>query len=224
MYKKLICMLIINFLLLALFNPIFAQDKKSYTYEIESKILWKILPNNGTPEYIPPDFSISINRQTGILAILKLFNLTQNSQTMSNSEVESVLSKYTDNKQISTWARKPLAYAIKNHITSGTQPNKISPNDSFDGKMFSAICLNIMGYKLNSKEYPIAAAILSEKGGLSLRQAVYFNNRNLIMDDLIGMLFGTLKSSYSDGKSVIQKLIDEGSVNLDTAKKYELIK
>lgn len=224
MLKKLICVLLSNLLLLALFNPVLAQDEKSYTYENEAKILWEVLPNSGTPEYSPPDFSVSINRERGILAILKLFNLTQNAQTMSNSEVESILSKYKDNKLVSTWSRKPIAYAIKNNLISGTKPNKISPNEPFDGKMFSAICLGIMGYKLNSKEYPVAAAILSEKGGLTVRQAVYFNNRNLIMDDLMGMLFGTLKATCSDGKSVIQKLVDEGAVNPDTAKKYELIK
>ncbi len=218
--------LIIFIHMISIINISFAQEKNSFKNREIDRQLWEVRQYSGIPEYYPPDdtdLGISINREVGIVMVLRLSAYDNKASKISDEETNNILSKYSDANKISPWARKTIAYAVKNKFVFGVSENKIGLKESFTGKMFCTIALRSIGYNLDIRDYKNACTILAEKGGLLRSEADNLNDKELIKDDIIGLLYELLKAERADKKTVIQKLIEDGIANNRKAKEYNLI-
>ena len=189
--------------------PAFAAD--TLVYKSEAQVLHNLGIYNGISTTIfNPDLSTILDRQTGVVLLLRLFGLEEKALSMTNSEVTLALQGYTDVSKIGIWAIKQMAYAVKNGLVQGITTTTVGPKNYLTGKMYCTLILRQLGYTPNYNEAP---AQLSDAGGLTVLQAIKFMDKILIKDDFVGISYGTLNAFYSNGTKVIQRLVDLGFVS-----------
>lgn len=189
----------------------FAQDFKntSQATTLNSLGLYKGV----STERFDPDLGTSLNRETGVVMLLRLFSLEKNALGLTDAEAKEVLAKFKDANEISSWAKKSVAYSIKNGLIKGTSESTISPKLPLLGKAYCTLILRQLGYSPN---YDNAVTEFSQKGGIN-QDSVQLLNKELIKDDLVGISYGSLfvKGNNSE-KNVLQELIDKGVVNKES--------
>jgi hypothetical protein len=97
---------------LTVITPVTAADSFSYTEEakmLNSLGLYSGISNTN----FNPDLGTALNRETGIVMLLRLIGLENDALKMTDAEADTALSKFKDTKNISSWAKKQLAYAVK---------------------------------------------------------------------------------------------------------------
>jgi len=211
--KKILSGLLVGATVLTSIVPAFAAT--SYSYETQAKALYDLGLFKGvsTSEY-NPDLGAVMDRETGVVMMLRLVGKIDEANALSDSDANTALAKYTDVSKIEDWAKKPIAYAIKNGLVIGTSDTTVSPDEQFIGKMFAAIILRNVGYEVTAANYDASTSTMVEKGGLTAAEAIKFNDKNLIRDDMVGMSYGSLKLQYAaTAKNIIETLVAEGKVN-----------
>lgn len=189
--------------------PAFAAA--SYSYEAEAQVLNDLGLYNGISETtFNPDLGTALNRETGVVMLLRLFGLEADAKAMTSAEVTAALAKFTDAATISDWAKASVAYAVENALVLGLPDGTFAPKANLVGKAYCTLILRQLGYTPN---YDTAAAELADVGGLTTTQAVVFSGKALIKDDLVGISFGTLSAKDSDGATVIANLVAGGAVD-----------
>ncbi len=165
-----------------------------------------------------PDLGASLNRETGVVILLRLLGLQDDALAMTDAEADTILLKFTDAARISSWAKKSVAYAVQNGLVFGFPDGTFAPQANLVGEAYCSLILRQLGYTPN---YDTAAAELANAGGLTSAQAMRFSNKALIKDDLVGISYGVLSAKDTRGESVLVKLVankvvDAGAV-ADTA-------
>lgn len=224
-HKSLIS-IIIGVLISSNISACFAQETDYYKAKETYGKLWYTIELSGIPEYYEPDneeLSQMFDRRVGILFVLKVMGYEEDFNSMNKEEVKLILSKFKDENEIPDWARKAIAFGVKNKIIHGISIDRIGIKESFTGKMFSAIALNALGYKINYEEYKRGCSILAEKGGLSVDQALELNEKKLNRAEAIEMAYALLKAEGSDNKILIERLIEERKADKENAKEFGLI-
>lgn len=223
--KKVLSVLIVMAMLLTSFVPAFAASQ--FTYEAQARTLYDLGLFKGVstdPDVFDPALGLDMDRQSGVVMMLRLVGKIDTANSIDQAEAEEILSKYTDADEIEDWAVKAMAYAIKNGLVIGTSETELSPLEQFLGKMFAGLILRNIGYEVTAENYDTACAMLVEKGGLTVDQALKFNDKELIRDDLVGMSYGSLKAKYADtGKTIIETLVEDGKVDREKAEDAGLI-
>lgn len=224
--KKFMSAFLVGTMLMSTMVPTFAATT-NYTYETQAKSLYDLGLFKGVstdPSVFNPDLGSEMDRQSGIVMMLRLIGKEADANAMTDSDVNAALAKFTDASKLADWAKKSVAYAIKNGLVKGSSDTTIAPTDKFLGKMFAALVLRNVGYEVTATNYEAAASTMAEKGGLTAAEAMKFADKNLIRDDLVGMSFGSLKMAYaSTSKSVIQTLVDSGKVDMAKASSLGLV-
>jgi hypothetical protein len=222
--KKIFSGLLVGAVVLTSMVPAFAAT--SYNYETQAKALYDLGLFKGvsTSEY-NPDLGAAMDRETGVVMMLRLVGKIDEANALSDSDTTTALAKYTDADKIQDWAKKPIAYAIKNGLVIGTSDTSVSPDEQFIGKMFAAIILRNVGYDVTVANYDVSTSTMVEKGGLTAAEAIKFNDKDLIRDDMVGMSYGSLKLQYAaTAKNIIETLVADGKVNKALAIQLGLIK
>lgn len=165
-----------------------------------------------------PDLGASLNRETGVVMLLRLLGLQDNALAMTDAEADTILLRFTDAARISSWAKKSVAYAVQNGLVFGFPDGTFAPQANLVGEAYCSLILRQLGYTPN---YDTAAAELANAGGLTSAQAMRFSNKALIKDDLVGISYRVLSAKDTRGESVLVKLVankvvDAGAV-ADTA-------
>ena len=191
--------------------PAFAANAFTYTAEA-NKLHQMGLMEGVSDTTFDPALHLSLDRQTGIVMLMRLIGKADEAAAMTDAEANEAIAKFTDKNDIAEWAKKAVAYAVKNGLVAGMSADTVAPRYNLSGKMYATLILRNLGYTVNANDYNHAAALLAEKGGLTATEAIKFNNKDLIRDDLVGIAFGSLKAVDSEGKKVIEKLIAEGVV------------
>lgn len=207
-------------------NACFAQETDYYKAKETYRKLWYTIELGGIPEYYEPDdeeLSQMFDRRVGILFVFKVMGYEEDFNCMDKEEVKLILSKFKDENEIPDWARHAIAFGVKNKIICGMSADRIGIKESFTGKMFSAIALNALGYKINSEEYKRGCSILAEKGGLSIDQALELNEKKLNRAEAIEMAYALLKAKGTDNKILIERLIEERKADKEKANEFGLI-
>ncbi|HEX3028442.1 MAG TPA: hypothetical protein VHT34_03870, partial [Clostridia bacterium] len=175
----------------------------------------------GTVEYMPSPLDNKISREAAVATIFTFLNVKKN--VLPKSEVDKILKQYKDSNEVTYALREVFAFAIKEKILNGTSSKQLLPKQQCDGRTFCTIVLRALGYNISGSDSDVAAAILAEKGGLSIREAVRLNYKKLIRDDVIGIEYAMFNAKRSDGKTVIEKLKEERVINVKKAEEYGLI-
>lgn len=223
--KKILSVLLVTAIMLTAMVPAFAAT--DYAYEAQAKALYDLSLLKGVatePGVYNPDLGAAMDRQTGVVMMLRLIGKIDEANALSDSETNTVLSKFTDTNKIADWAKKPFAFAVKNGLVVGTTETTVGPSEQFVGKMFAAIILRNVGYAITIGNYEGATSLMVEKGGLTAAEAVKFNDKSLTRDDMAGMSYGALKLQYSaTTKTIIETLADNGKVSKTLAVSMGLI-
>jgi hypothetical protein len=198
---------------------------QEFTYENQAAMLNALgLFEGVSTESFEPYLQGAVNRETAIALLVKIFGDKENALSMTDSEADASLQKYSDKNDISHWAIKYIAYAVKAGMIQGDTPTTISPKKPIDGKSYSTMILRNLGYSIDGLGWSVALNILSEKGGLTTEESLNFNKPSLIRDDIVGISFGSLNAVSPSGETLLSILIDKGVVKLEKAMKFGLNK
>lgn len=210
--EKLISLIAVFTLLATVTVPVLAVADATYTYGANAQKLNDLGLYNGISDTeFNPDLGTALNRETGVVMLLRLLGLEGDAQEMSDEDVAEALAKFSDADEVSAYARKAVAYAVENGILNGRPDGSIDGAAPLGAKDYAKMLLNGLGYSF--VDYNNAPAELSEKGGLTLEQAGMFADKELIKDDLVGISFGALNTELPAGGRLISKLVNEGVVD-----------
>lgn len=216
-FKKIITISLVTALIIL---PITSYADNSFSNAAEAKVLNDLGLYKGTsPTEFKPDLGGSLDRQTGVVMLLRLFGQETAALQLSDAETETALAGFKDAGTIPSWAKKYVAYAVQNQLAKGLPDGTFAPKAPLNGKAYSTLILRQLGYS-DDFNYNDAATFLSSKGGLTAAQSAAVNsNAPLIRNDLIGMSFGALQAKPKNTDStVLQALIASGIISKDTAK------
>lgn len=191
-------------------TPGFAAKSSVFSYTGEAQKLKDLgLYNGVSTDTFNPDLGTALDRQTGVVMLLRIFGLE--ADALALTDADTILAKFTDASTIADWAKKQVAYAVKNGLVKGTTDTSFAPSASLEGKAYCTLILRQLGF--TDAAYDIAPVTLAEKGGLTADEATRFTTKELIKDDLVGISFGTLKATDKDGKKVIDTLIADKKID-----------
>lgn len=202
-----------------------AAAASAYRYEDEAWHLYRLgLFAGRSEDKFDPDLGAMLDRQTGVTLFLNFFGKTSEVNKLSSSEIERILSRYTDNGDILPWARKYMAYAVKTGMIVGTSSYTLSPEQPLNGLASAAMILRQLGFSVVEKDYFDSVRIFCNRTGLGQSSIDYFNRPRLIKDDAIGMLYAALFADCASGNSLICDFISSGIVSAETALTLKLVK
>lgn len=218
--KKLLAVLIVMTMIFGLTVPAFAAS--SNVYEDEAKTLYGLGLFKGvsTTEYVP-NLEARLERQEGAILVLRLFGLEDEANKLTEAEAKAVLeNKFSDADAVGAWAVKGVAYAVQRGIIDGRPDGKFAPKDPLLGKEYSKMILAELGQPY---DFQTASADLAAISNLSAAEAIKFNDKILIRDDVVGISFATLSATYSNGKTVLQVLSEGNKAIKDKALELGLL-
>ena len=197
--------------------PAFAA---AFSYEQEAEQLYKVGLYLGISETeFVPDLGTDLDRQTGVVMLLRMFGQEEEAKLLSDEEANSLLAKFSDAGTIADWAKRQVAYAVNKGVVKGYEDGTFRPSVGLNGKAYASLLLQQLGYD-GDFDYHQAAIKLSQVGGLSASQAATFNtDAQLNKDALVGMSYGALQAKFkADGKKLIKALIESEVVSEEAVK------
>lgn len=194
---------------------------KTFVYENEASALYRLGLYKGISEsYFEPDLGTALDRQTGVVMLLRMFGQEEEAKNYSYERADSILSKFKDSKSIASWSKRQVAYAVeKGYVKGYAEDATFRPANPLNGKAYCSLILQQLGYD-GDFQYDRAAYKLYEVGGLTSVQANTFNSdAGLIKDYLVGISYGALQARYkSNGEELIKMLVKNGNVTRQMAK------
>ncbi|AEV70630.1 Ig-like domain-containing protein [Acetivibrio clariflavus] len=199
--------------------PAFAA---SLSYEKEAEQLYQVGLYKGIstdPNNPNLDLESLLDRQTGVVMLLRLFGQEEEAELLSYEQADALLAKFTDAGTIADWAKRQVAYAVEKGVVKGYEDSTFRPTAGLNGKAYASLLLQQLGYD-GEFDYHQAAIKLSQVGGLTASQATVFNSdAQLNKDALVGMSYGALQAKFkADGKKLIKFLIESGVVEEEKVK------
>ena len=175
-----------------------------------------------------------LNRIQGLTFAIRAAGKELEAISMSNSEVESILSNVIDRSSIPNWAggyaQKYVAYAVKHRYTLGTDVSilpkvKFGPMDPLSGNAFLVFLMKSgMGYgnvtTINVADKAVEACVVT-----SSQADKYGGNSGISRGDAAGILYNAVMNGVTaNGKTLLQSLIDSGVVSRQDALKAGFIR
>lgn len=204
--KKIISMVVLFALLL---NSGIAYSAEGFNYRAEAQKLNDLGLYNGisTTAY-NPDLSALLDRETGVLMLLRTFGLESEAEAITDAD--RTLAKFSDASKISGWAKKAVAYAVKKGLVQGYPDGTFGPRAAMKAEAYCTLILRQLGY---TPDYDNAPLELADKGILSPEEAAKFVDKDLIKDDLVGLSFSILSAADKSGMKLIELLIEKKVVD-----------
>lgn len=199
--------------------PAFAE---TFNYQAEAEKLYAVGLYKGIstdPNNPDLDLQTLLDRQTGVVMLLRLFGQEEEAKLLSDEQANSLLAKFTDAGEIADWAKRQVAYAVEKGFVKGYEDSTFRPTAGLNGKAYASLLLQQLGYD-GEFDYHQAAIKLSQVGGLTASQATTFNSdAQLNKDALVGISYGALQAKFkADGKKVIKALIESKYVDEEKVK------
>ena len=203
--KKLLAILIsITLMAGIMIVPVSAAQSFAYEHEAEALYELGLFKGVSNTEY-RPNLEANLERQEGAVLVLRLFNLEEDANKISEKEAKAILNeKFEDADEIGNWAVKAIAYAVQKGIINGRPDGNFAPKDRLLGKEFAKMILEQLGQQY---DFHTSCADLAAVSNLSAIEAIKFNEKYLIRDDVVGISFASLGGVYaSSGKTVLAVL------------------
>jgi len=166
-----------------------------------------------------PDLESQLNRETGIVMLIRLMGMEADAQAMTDEETAAALSKFSDASSLSSWAKKAVAFAIQQDLVSGMPGGTLGPKSSLTGNQYSTLILKSLGYATSN--YEMATNELLQLQSLQNKHNEAFEltgSSALTKALLVNMSFDSLQLSPKDDlKSLIEILVSNGVVSRDAA-------
>lgn len=200
--------------------PAFAA---TLSYEKEAEQLNKVglyMGIDPTPGVFNPDLATLLDRQTGVVMLLRMFGQEDEAKLLTDEQANSMLAKFTDAGTVADWAKKQVAYAVDKGVVKGyAEDSTFRPSAGLNGKAYSSLMLQQLGYD-GDFDYNQAATKLAQVGGLNASQAALFNSdAQLNKDALVGISYGALQAkTKADGKKLVKVLLENGTIKEEDLK------
>ena len=206
-------------------TPVQTQAEGFYSYEPEAFLLYQLGLFTGTSSYsFKPGLGTDLDRQTGITLLLNFFGRKNEVQSLSDYEINQILSAYADRADVLSWARPYVAYAVKSGIVIGTSPVTLSPQQPINGLAYATMILRQLGYTIDNGKYGSSLGILYDIGGLNYSEIARFNKTSLLKNDAAGIAYSALYARCPDEITLIEKFIHSGIVSNDRAVALNIVK
>ena len=160
-----------------------------------------------------PSLETSLTRGQGATLLAKLFNMDTAAQALTDEEANAILKDFADADKVPTYAKKRLAYLVKNNIMSGSKDTTtgdvfVNADEALLGGQFATLILKQLGYTVSS--WSEAVSQLSKvDGAKEIADYLAYAQKSLLRDQAVGVMFGSLTSEYSDGKAtIIDKIVE----------------
>lgn len=163
------------------------------------------------PQVFTPDLGGSIDRQTGLAMIVKLFGHEAEALALSEIEISQALAPFPDAGDVAPWARPYVAWAIINNIATGLPDGRLAPLEPFNGLSLATQILRQLGYWPN---YHGSLLDLSLLGALSPEDAQRLQRAAMIRDDMVGISYGALglHTNAGQGLTLVELLEQQGLI------------
>ena len=160
-----------------------------------------------------PSLETSLTRGQGATLLAKLFNMDTAAQALTDEEANAILKDFADADKVPTYAKKRLAYLVKNNIMSGSKDTTtgdvfVNADEALLGGQFATLILKQLGYSVAS--WTEAVNQLSKvDGAKEIADYLAYAQKSVLRDQAVGIMFGSLTSEYSDGKAtIIDKIVE----------------
>ena len=160
-----------------------------------------------------PSLETSLTRGQGATLLAKLFNMDNAAQALTEDEANAILKDFADAAKVPTYAKKRLAYLVKNNIMSGSKDTTtgdvfVNADEALLGGQFATLILKQLGYSVSS--WTEAINQLSKvDGAKEIANYLAYAQKLVLRDQAVGIMFGSLTSEYSDGKAtIIDKIVE----------------
>lgn len=212
-------MAIIIALILVVSTTQSAQAVTKYENTVKAETLKKL--GLITNKIAADELGKNLTREEGIYLVLSMFDLVEDANAMSNTEVNKILEIYPDKDSISKSRKKCVAYAIKEHLSVGSVLGAWEPKGKVDARTFAGWILDRLGYGV--KVYT-AVNQLKDEAGASLPYAYTLKNDNIISKDIAyGIMFGAMTARFADNSgTVMEALVNSGVVKKKAAQQAGL--
>lgn len=215
--KKLFAVIMAVAMLATVMVPALAAD--GFKNEDEAKKLYDLglFKGNSETSYVP-DLGTTLNRQAGLALTIRLMGKEAAVAAMTQEEIATQLAKIVDADEITDWAKPYAAYAVKNGLTNGIDPNilpkvKFGAQLDLTGKEFINFVLKAMGYQVAWDDVLNKAA---DVGMLTAGQAVTIGSTVVMnRDAAVGVMASALKGTTAAGITLAQALVDSGAVSAE---------
>ncbi len=218
--KMLAALLVVAMIASIAVVPAFAE---SFSYESQATALNKLglyLGVSTEPGVFDPDLGTALDRQTGVVMLLRMFGQEEEAKLLTDAQVNEKLAKFTDGGTVAEWAKRQVAYAVDKGFVKGyAEDSTFRPAAGLNGKAYSSLLLQQLGYD-GDFDYHTAATKLSEIGGLTAAEATLFNSDAQIKkDSLVGISFGALQAKYkADGVKLVKALLKSENITVEQLK------
>ncbi len=220
--KKLLAVLVVISMVSTLMVSAFGA---TFTYETQAKNLYDLGLYKGTdPESYVPNLEGRLDRQTGVVMLLRLFGQEEDSLALTEEQANAKLTGFSDVASIEVWAKKQVAYAVDKGYVKGYPDGTFQPANDLNGKAFSSLILQQLGYD-GDFDYSTAAFYLNQVGGLTDAEAATFNSdAGIIRDAMVGIAYGAMRANYkASEQTVAEKLVELGKIDEKLAIEVNLI-
>ena len=219
--RVIVVLLIIMFLIPSAFNVLAI----GFRYEAEAVVLNELgIYAGGNPSYFDPDLGSEMQRQSAIILLVKMFGGKDAALAMTAEEIDGILSKYSDNNLLAPFARPFMAYAIKSGMVEGTSGKTLGPT-LIDSPSFACMILKNMGYTIDTPAAFIRSLdTLGGLGGMKAEDIAALNNKTLIRDDIVGIIYWALRATTVNGETLIAQLVSNGVIPLGRATELGFIR
>ena len=153
----------------------------------EAKMLNELGVYDGiSKEEFNPDLDAEVDRQTGVMMLLKMTGNEDKVMKMSEEEADSLLGHFKDKDDIEAWAKLYVAYAYKIGLIGGTSTDTLDPCGELTGR---ALCVMVMRYLGENPDYVTATYDLADLGKISYYEADVLKNINLTKNEVVGVVY-----------------------------------
>lgn len=194
-----------------------------YKNELKAKTLYEmgLYKQISLDDYAP--YLGRFSREQGITSIVRLFGKAADAADLTDGQVDVALEKFVDKANVEPIYKNAIAYAVLNGIVKGDGLN-LSPKEPMLGKDACTLIIRGLGYSDNEYSYDSACEFFANKNGNSSTDVRLLNDKELLIDDLIGFEYDSLNMKAKDGYKLIQKLIKDTPSLKEKAIKYGIIK
>lgn len=164
-----------------------------------------------------PNLGLEVNRQTGVALLVKMLENESMDLKLTEGQANKILtSSFSDESQIDAWARKYVALAANYDMVFGYPDKTFKPKDVMTLNEMATIILRNLGYTVDTNlDFNKSVSLLESINGITHPQSLRLNGKKLIVDDLVGVFYESLKAEQSSGKKLIVSLVESGKVHPD---------
>ena len=205
--KKYLSILCVMCVMIVAVLPTFAAS--NLAYQDEAKVLYELGLYKGISETeFVPDLESNLTREQAAVILARLFGNQDEIEKMNSSEVKAILAKFLDSNDISEWAKKEVAYGVKQGYIKGIEQDDgfcFNPQGALKGIDYASLILQQLG--ISDFNYQGALQKLVDKGIITNSQKLSFDKQQLIRDDVVGISYNVLTADYGE-TTVIENLVN----------------